>query len=86
MADSGAFHDLLKSPLPPSIRYQGDLDQARGGNMPRYEYQCQECREEFTRTEHMSEHGSKAPTCPKCESKKVVPVFSSFYAKTAHKS
>ena len=54
--------------------------------MPTYEYRCEDCHEQFTRTERMSQHGDEKPTCPQCKSTKVVPVLSSFYAKTAHKS
>lgn len=54
--------------------------------MPMYEYCCDECHEEFTRTERMSQHGDERPVCPTCGSKRVEPVLSSFYAKTADKS
>jgi len=54
--------------------------------MSTYEYRCEACGKQFTQTERMSEHARRRPACPKCKSKKVVRVFSSFYAKTAHKS
>jgi len=54
--------------------------------MATYEYRCDECGEEFSRTERMSQHGHEHPTCPECKSANVAPVLSSFYAKTAHKS
>ena len=54
--------------------------------MPTYEYRCEACGKQFTQTERMSQHARRRPACPKCKSKKVVLVFSSFYAKTAHKS
>lgn len=54
--------------------------------MPTYEYRCDDCGERFSRTESISQHGRKRPTCPKCESVKVTQMFSSFYAKTAKKS
>jgi putative FmdB family regulatory protein len=55
--------------------------------MPKYEYRCQSCGEQFDRAEHISEHGSASrPACPKCRSTRVEQVFSSFFAKTAKKS
>ncbi len=54
--------------------------------MPTYEYRCKACSKQFTQTERMSEHVRRRPACPKCKSKKVVLVLSSFYANTAHKS
>ncbi len=54
--------------------------------MPRYLYRCLKCQEEFERAEHIEEHGSAHPKCPKCGSKRVEQVFSAFFAKTAKKS
>ena len=54
--------------------------------MPKYEYRCEECHEIFVRKEHIGEHGSHAPTCPKCGSSKVEPLMSAFYAQTGKKS
>lgn len=54
--------------------------------MPNYEYRCEQCGEVFTRSEHISEHGSSRPQCPKCKSDRVEPRLSSFYAKTGRKS
>ena len=54
--------------------------------MPNYEYRCEDCGEVFSRSEHISEHGSNPPVCPKCKSKRVQAQMSSFYAKTARKS
>ena len=54
--------------------------------MPTYEYRCEACGKQFTRTERMSQHGRRRPACPKCKSKKVGRVLSSFYANTASKS
>ena len=48
--------------------------------MPTYEYRCEACGKQFTQTERMSQHARRKPACPKCKSKKVVLVFSSFYA------
>ncbi|MFW5947355.1 MAG: FmdB family zinc ribbon protein [Gemmatimonadota bacterium] len=54
--------------------------------MPRYEYRCLECDEVFECCEGMEEHETSQPECPKCGSRKVERVFSSFYAKTRKKS
>jgi putative FmdB family regulatory protein len=55
-------------------------------SMPTYEYRCLECHNVFDRAEPLAEHGQKRPECPKCKSKKVEQVFTSFFAKTSHKS
>ena len=54
--------------------------------MPTYEYRCEECGQEFTRSEHISEHGSTPARCPRCNSERVKPLMSSFYAQTSKKS
>jgi putative FmdB family regulatory protein len=54
--------------------------------MPRYEYRCADCEEEFERPEHMDEHERSRPTCPRCGGKNVRQMFTSFYAKTSKKS
>ena len=54
--------------------------------MPTYEYRCDKCGKKFSRVEPISQHGSKRPKCPKCNSVKVTQVFSPFFAKTGKKS
>jgi putative FmdB family regulatory protein len=54
--------------------------------MPTYDYSCANCGKRFSKVEAISQHGRKSPTCPKCKSKKVVQVFSAFFAKTSKKS
>jgi putative FmdB family regulatory protein len=55
--------------------------------MPLYEYRCKACEAVFTRTQTMAEHTAKSrPSCPKCASRSVEPVFSDFFAKTIRKS
>jgi putative FmdB family regulatory protein len=54
--------------------------------MPTYEYRCRDCHNVFDRTEPLAEHGRSRPECPKCKSKKVEQVLTSFFAKTSHKS
>jgi len=53
--------------------------------MPTYEYRCRDCENVFDRIEPLSEHGAKAPRCPKCKSRNVEQVLTSFFAKTSHK-
>lgn len=60
--------------------------------MATYDYRCQACGEEFTRSEHITEHSAalqgSAPAvkCPKCESQNVEPVMSAAYVHTRKKS
>lgn len=54
--------------------------------MPRYQYHCDDCQNEFERPEHMDDHERAHPACPECGSKNVRQVFTSFFAKTSRKS
>lgn len=54
--------------------------------MPTYEYRCKKCGHIFDRVEHLAEHATAHPLCPKCQGKQVEPVLTAFYAKTAKKS
>jgi putative FmdB family regulatory protein len=54
--------------------------------MPVYEYRCLDCQEIFERSEHMDEHPTSSPECPRCKSVNVEQVFSAFFAKTGRKS
>lgn len=57
-----------------------------------YAYHCSDCGEEFTQSEHISEHasalqGSASPLrCPKCDGQHVEPVVSAAYVRTSKKS
>jgi putative FmdB family regulatory protein len=53
--------------------------------MPTYEYHCRNCDNVFDRVEPLSEHGVKGLNCPKCKSRNVEQVLTSFFAKTSHK-
>ena len=53
--------------------------------MPTYEYRCRDCENVFDQVEPLSEHGARAPKCPKCKSRNVEQVLTSFFAKTSHK-
>ena len=56
--------------------------------MPIYEYVCQDCGKQFSRTLSFAEHEKQPkPPCPKCNSrKKVVQRVSSFQAVTGKKT
>ena len=54
--------------------------------MPIYEYRCTKCRKRFTYEQSISEHGKRRPACPKCKSRAVEPIFSTFFPKTGRKS
>ena len=55
--------------------------------MPIYEYRCTKCRKRFSVEQSISEHGKRRPpACPKCKSRAVEPMFSTFFAKTGRKS
>jgi putative FmdB family regulatory protein len=54
--------------------------------MATYEYRCKDCGHVFDRVEHVSEHAATHPLCPKCQSRAVEPVLTTFYAKTGRKS
>ncbi|NVM20407.1 MAG: zinc ribbon domain-containing protein [Desulfobacterales bacterium] len=54
--------------------------------MPTYEYQCEECKDQFSLILSIAEHDEKAVTCPKCKSKEVKQIVSTFIAQTSRKS
>jgi putative FmdB family regulatory protein len=54
--------------------------------MPTYEYRCESCGEKFEHTEHLTEHQSAHPPCPKCGSEKVQHMPTPFVAHTTRKS
>jgi len=54
--------------------------------MPTYEYRCNDCGKVFERVEHMDEHASAHPVCPKCKSESVEQQLSVFTAQTGRKS
>jgi putative FmdB family regulatory protein len=53
--------------------------------MPIYEYRCTKCRKRFSDEQTMSAHGKRRPICPKCKSRAVEPIFSTFFAQTGRK-
>ena len=54
--------------------------------MPHYEYNCKDCKQTFTTTEHINEHGKHVVKCPKCKSKNVEQQYAAFAAVTSRKS
>ncbi len=54
--------------------------------MPKYEYKCASCGNQFSRVKSMVEHAEQPVKCPECSSTEVVRVFSEFFAKTIRKS
>lgn len=54
--------------------------------MPTYQYRCEKCGEIFEHAEHLAEHETAQPACPKCGSEKVQHIPTPFVAKTSRKS
>ncbi len=54
--------------------------------MPKYEYKCASCGNQFFRVESMAGHAEQPVECPECSSTEVERVFSEFFAKTIRKS
>jgi putative FmdB family regulatory protein len=54
--------------------------------MPRYEYHCDKCRREVTLTLSIREHEKGKVECPKCGSKTLQPLLSTFVSQTSRKS
>lgn len=54
--------------------------------MPTYEYECQDCKKKFSLRSSIAEHNATKAICPKCKSKKVKQVISTFMTKTSRKS
>ena len=54
--------------------------------MPIYEYRCTKCRKRFSYEQSINEHGTRRPACPKCKSRAVEPMLSTFFAKIVRKS
>lgn len=56
--------------------------------MPTYEYSCEKCGNQFSLILSMREYEKEKDRirCPKCKSKRVKQLLSSFIAKTTNKS
>jgi putative FmdB family regulatory protein len=51
-----------------------------------HQYRCEACGEMFERAQHLAEHETAHPQCPKCGSEKVQHLPTQFMAKTSKKS
>jgi putative FmdB family regulatory protein len=54
--------------------------------MPTYEYQCKDCRKEFSIMQSMTEHARGGTRCPQCGSEQLVQKISVFTVQTSKKS
>lgn len=54
--------------------------------MPTYQYRCEKCGHLFEHAEHLAEHASAHPSCPKCGSETCQHVPTPFVAMTEKKS
>jgi len=54
--------------------------------MPIYEFVCESCKKRFSVTQSISEYEKNKPRCPKCKSRRVKQLISSFQTKTSKKS
>jgi putative FmdB family regulatory protein len=54
--------------------------------MPVYEYHCDKCQREVTLTLSIREHEKSKVKCPKCASKALRPLLSTFVSQTSRKS
>jgi len=54
--------------------------------MPTYVFKCAECKKTFEKIMTVAQRDKARPACPKCKSRRVVPVLSGFVAKTSRKS
>jgi putative FmdB family regulatory protein len=54
--------------------------------MPSYEYQCQACNRKVTLRLSVTQHEKGRHVCPRCGSKKLTQLISSFLTQTARKT
>ncbi len=54
--------------------------------MPVYEFKCEKCGETFSLAIGIKEREKTEVKCPKCNSRDVKPVYSTFFAVTSKKS
>jgi putative FmdB family regulatory protein len=54
--------------------------------MPVYEFHCDKCQREVTLTLSIREHEEGKVKCPKCGSKALRPLLSTFVSQTSRKS
>jgi putative FmdB family regulatory protein len=58
----------------------------RGAAMPVYEYHCDKCNRAVTISLSIREHDKGTVQCPKCGSKALRPLLSTFMSQTSKKS
>jgi putative FmdB family regulatory protein len=61
-------------------------ESVRGAAMPVYEYHCDKCNRAVTISLSIREHDKGAVRCPKCGSKALRPLLSTFMSQTSKKS
>ena len=54
--------------------------------MPTYDYECQDCKYQFSLTHSISEHDKAKVACPECKKDNVRQIVTTFIAKTRKKS
>jgi len=54
--------------------------------MPTYDYRCKKCGKKFSTILTISKHERTRQKCPKCNSRSIEQIMSSFFAKTSSKS
>jgi putative FmdB family regulatory protein len=54
--------------------------------MPTYEFRCETCQTTFTRLLPMNERYRTEMRCPQCGGEQVIPLISTFAARTSRKS
>ena len=57
-----------------------------GATMPVYEFHCDKCQRAVTLTLSIREHEKGTGKCPKCGSKALRPLLSTFVSQTSRKS
>lgn len=54
--------------------------------MPTYDYECLDCKHQFSVTHSISEHDTTKVACPECKKDNVRQLVTTFTAKTHRKS
>ena len=54
--------------------------------MPTYDYECRDCKNQFSLTQSISEHDEARVACPECKKENVSQLVTVFTAKTRRKS
>ena len=57
-----------------------------GMAMPMYEYYCEGCKKEVTRTMSISEHDKGGAVCPQCGGRSLRPLMGTIFTQTSRKS